>query len=89
MYVVCELWGRRGENPLPRGYITLRERINMAPNIQEHIYKQMHIPVDIIYKFPGELQTMQDIHLYSQLMLFALICWHIFLSMLLIPLLTS
>lgn len=51
----------------PRGYMTPRERINMTPNIEEHKYKQTHVPVDIIYKFPGKLQTMQEIHLYSQL----------------------
>lgn len=50
-----------------RGYMTSRERINMTLNIQEHKYKQTHIPVDIIYKFPGKLQTMQKIHLYSNL----------------------
>lgn len=51
--------------------MTSRERIIVTPNIQEHKYKQTHVPVDIIYKFPGKLQTMQEIHLYSQLTLLA------------------
>lgn len=73
----------------PRGYMALREVIIAAPNIQEHINKQTHIPVDIVYKFPGKLRTMQEIHLYVQLTLLALICWHTLLSMAFIPLLPS
>ena len=38
----------------PQSYRTLRETINVVPNIQECICKQTQAPADIIYKSPGK-----------------------------------
>ena len=56
----------------PQSYRTLRETINVVPNIQECICKQTQAPADIIYKSPGKWQIIEEIHLYSDLMLLAL-----------------
>ena len=51
---------------VPWSYMTSRETINVAPNMQQCPYKQTQVPTDIIYESPVSVNARHPFRLTAQ-----------------------